>query len=160
MRKFQQAFLVVCALAMFSCHSATSPREYNNLITDLHEQNWRYLDSVETLLLTMEQRDTALSNAICDDMYHHLDSLYLMLGKMERPWEARKFHATAQELVLFLRDSMVPAFRHATLYEPQSVEWYDSWYAIDELVSGKASKIEDRLIEEQAEFAKQISINY
>lgn len=160
MRKLQLTFLMVLPLALFSCHNAYSPQEYNNLITEWHEQNWRYLDSLETRLLAVEYGDTVSGNAICDEMYSRLDSVYIKLNDMEHPREAEEFHATAKELVVFLRDSMVPVFRQTTLYKPETVEWYDSWGNVDKLLSGKVSKIEDRLIEEQSKFAEKISINY
>lgn len=160
MRKLQLTFLIVLSLAVFSCCKVTSAQEYNEIITKWHEQNWQYLDSLETRLLAVEFGDTASANAICNQMYSHLDSLYIKLNEMEYPREAKQFHATAKELVVFLRDSTVPAFRQTTLYKPETVEWYDSWRSVDALLAGEASKIEDRLIEEQIKFTEKISINY
>ena len=160
MKYFYISLLSILAIpSLESCKRGMSPKDYNELVVNLHEISWQYLQNKSSELYTSEIYYET-SKDIVDSIEFVFDTIIGRLDSTKYPREAHRFHQATMKLFEYMRDSVIPLYTLTLDYKPESYEWYKAWNDIDSIFSERVSQLENSLIEEQMKFAEKVSINY
>lgn len=153
MKAIFTTILAVVALAMTSC-GGMSAGIFNDTIVGIHNRTADNLNEKMELIFDHANTSKEAAQTMIDELNTIYDESITRLGEMKYPEAGAGLHKGMTDLVVYVKENVLPLFAQTLEFEPESQAWYDVWNTIDDRINGEASDLEDKMIEEQEKFAE------
>lgn len=144
--------LVIATAVLSGCSGKMSTFSYNEKIVSMHDKAYNFLNTrMETIYEHKISKDEA--SKVVDSLKTSFEGYVKEIKSLKIPNAAKNYNAITLQLFEYVKDSVIPLYGETLNFEPESEEWYKVWNTIDSRIKGRASQLEDKMIEEQQNFA-------